>query len=44
MSIFQNRLCRRGYEGMIGKYGAYFLSDGEMVYIDPNDKDVIYLD
>ena len=32
------------YDGMMGKYGAYFPSDGEMVYIDPNDSDVIYLD
>ena len=32
------------YDGLTGKYGAYFPSDGKMVYIEPNDKDVVYLD
>ena len=32
------------YDGLSGKYGAYFPSDGEVVFIEPDDKDVIYLD
>jgi hypothetical protein len=32
------------YDGVNGKYGAYFPSDGEVVFIEANDKDVIYLD
>ena len=32
------------YDGVCGKYGAYFPSDGEVIFIEPNDKDVIYLD
>ena len=32
------------YDDLTGKYGAYFPSDGELVYIEPNDKDVVYLD
>ena len=32
------------YDGVSGKYGAYFPSDGEVVFIEPDDKDVIYLD
>ena len=32
------------YDGMTGKYGAYFPSDGEVIFIEPNDKDVVYLD
>ena len=29
------------YDGLSGKYGAYFPSDGEVVFIEPDD---IYLD
>ena len=34
------------YDGITGKYGAYFSSDGEdlVVFIRPDDNDVIYLD
>ena len=28
------------YDGRSGKYGVYFLSDGEIVYMDPDDDDV----
>ena len=31
------------YDGMTEKYGAYFRSDGEVIFIEPNDKDVVYL-
>ena len=31
------------YDGMTEKYGAYFPSDGEVIFIEPNDKDVVYL-
>ena len=31
------------YDGLSGKYGAYFPSDGEVVFIEPEDKDIIYL-
>ena len=32
------------YDGVSGRYGAYFPSDGEVIFIEPDDKDVIYLD
>ena len=31
------------YDGCTGKYGVYFASDSEVVYINPDDKDVVYL-
>ena len=31
------------YDGCSGKYGVYFPSDGEIVYIHPDDKDVVFL-
>ena len=32
------------YDGVTGRYGAYFRSDGEVIFIEPNDKNVLYLD
>ena len=32
------------YDGLNGKYDAYFPSDDEVVFIEPDNKDVIYLD
>ena len=31
------------YDGCTGKYGVYFPSDGEVVYIYPDDEDVVFL-
>ena len=31
-------------DGVSGKYDAHFSSDGEVIFIEPDDKDVIYLD
>ena len=31
------------YDGCSGKYGVYFPSDGEIVYMHPDDKDVVFL-
>ena len=28
------------YDGLTGKYGIYFPSDGETVYVYPTDKDI----
>ena len=32
------------YDGLTGKYGVYFPTDKETVYIYTDDKDVKYLD
>ena len=31
------------YDGYSRKYGVYFPSDGEIVYMHPDDKDVVFL-
>ena len=31
------------YDGCSGKYGVYFPSDSKIVYIHPDDKDVVFL-
>ena len=31
------------YDGCTGKYGVYFPSNGEVVYIYPDDEDVVFL-
>ena len=31
------------YDGCSRKYGVYFLSDGEIIYIHPDDKDFVFL-
>ena len=31
------------YDGCTGRYGVYFPSDGEVVYIYPDDEDVVFL-
>ena len=32
------------HDSISGKYGTYFPSDGEVVFIEPNDKDVTFID
>ena len=32
------------YDGISGKHGIYFPSDGEVVFIEPNDKGVTFID
>ena len=36
------KLCRM--MGSVERYGTYLPSDGEVIFIEPDDKDVIYLD
>ena len=31
------------YDGCSGKCGVYFPSDGEIVYVHPDDEDVVFL-
>ena len=41
---FAGQIVSHDYDRVCGKYGAYFPSDGEVIFIELNDKDVIYLD
>ena len=31
------------YDGVTGKYGVYFPCDEEVVYVSPDDEDIVFL-
>ena len=39
---FAGQIVSYDYDRVCGKYGAYFPSDGEVIFIEPNDKDMLF--